>query len=84
MCACLPCADRHPLYNEGTVASSLRHVLRVPAVCRASAVLGMDKDRTCALQEDHRNTARPADRTSDAYIHVREHIKRCLSKYYKV
>jgi hypothetical protein len=47
-------------------------------------MLGMDKDWTSALQEDHQNTARPADRNSDAYIHLREHIKRCLSKYYEV
>jgi len=50
------------------------------AAHRSSAVLGMDEDRICALQEDHFSTARPADRNSDAYIHLREHIKRCLSK----
>lgn len=54
-----------------------QHILIVD---RSSAVLGMDEDRICALQEDHFSTARPADRNSDAYIHLREHIKRCLSK----
>ena len=78
--ACLPWSG----YMQLIRCESCQDVLPLPAACRASAVLGMDEDRICALQADHHNTARPADRASDAYIHLQEHIKRCLSKYYEV